>query len=104
MQMEFDIIKKAGIGQQEFAELIGVSRVSVNNWVRGKSKPSKHTREKCKRYLTYLKVANRMKLLPGQIPTMHRLNVLSRREYIRAKLDDAAQKIAEVKGRSTFAE
>jgi hypothetical protein len=95
--MDFTILKLAGVGQQEFGNLVGVSRVSVNNWVRGKANPSRHVEEKCKRYLAYLKVAHRMKLLPGQIPTMHKTNVASRKEYIRDRLEIAAQKITELK-------
>lgn len=95
--MDFEILKKAGVGQQEFAELVGVSRVSVNNWVRGKNRPSKHLVSKTKQQLAYITVAHRMGLLPGDIPTMHKSNVDSRRDYIHDKLDDAAQKIREVR-------
>lgn len=37
--MNFDIIKQAGISQSLFAELCGVSRVTVNSWVKGHTKP-----------------------------------------------------------------
>lgn len=93
--MDFEILKKAGVGQQEFAELVGVSRITVNNWVRGKNDPSRHLAKQVKHNLTLITAAHRLKYLPGDIPTMHKTNVESRREYIRDKLDDAALKIKE---------
>jgi transcriptional regulator with XRE-family HTH domain len=33
--MNFDLIERAGISQREFSILAGVSRVTVNKWVRG---------------------------------------------------------------------
>jgi transcriptional regulator with XRE-family HTH domain len=91
--MEWKIIEQSGISQREFAELIGVSRVTVSNWVRGAQKPTKVFARLAKRQLTYLKVAHRLKWLPGDIPKMHKTNVDSRAEYIHAKLTDAAAKI-----------
>lgn len=35
----FDVIEQAGISQGQFAALVGVSRVTVNTWVRGKFSP-----------------------------------------------------------------
>lgn len=105
--MDFAILKKAGIGQQEFADLVGVSRISVNNWVTGKNQPSRHLTPKVKQQLTLLLAATRLKTLPGEIPTMHKTNVSSRQEYIRDKLADAesilrkrkAQQVAKAKAR-----
>ena len=95
--MDFTILETTGVNQKEFGYLVGVSRVSVNYWVSGRSKPSKHVTPQCKRYLAYLTVAHRMKLLPGQIPPMRKGNVEFRRAYIRDKLAVAAEKIAELK-------
>lgn len=93
--MDFSIIKKAGVGQQEFADLVGVSRITVNKWVSGKNPPSRHVVQKVKHNLTLLTAAHRLKYLPGDIPTMHKSNVDSRREYIHDKLADTAAKIRE---------
>ena len=98
--MDFDMIKKAGLGQQEFADLVGVSRITVNKWVSGKNPPSRHVEQKVKQQLGLLTAATRLKYLPGDIPTMHKNNVLARRDYIRDKLVDTAAKIRERKERS----
>ena len=37
--MDFSIIERAGITQQQFGKLVGVSRITVNTWARGKYKP-----------------------------------------------------------------
>ena len=96
---DFKIIKKAGLGQLEFADLIPVSRVTVNNWVSGKTKPNKHVVNEVKRNIVLLRAAYRLRTLPGDIPTMHQSNVESRREYIRDRLDDAAKKLRESKAK-----
>ena len=91
--MDYGILKKAGVGQKEFAELVGVSRITINNWVTGRNNPSKHLAQKVRVQLTLVTAANRLGTLPGDIPTMHKTNVLSRKKYIRAKLADAAKKL-----------
>jgi len=37
--MDFTVVSKAGLTQREFATLCGVSRVTVNLWVKGKMRP-----------------------------------------------------------------
>jgi transcriptional regulator with XRE-family HTH domain len=90
---KFEILEKAGVSQREFAELVGVSRVTVNNWSRGKQKPSNVLSKIAQKQLAYITVAYRLDWLPGDIPRMHRTNVEARKQYISAKLDDAAEKI-----------
>jgi len=91
--MDFDSIKRAGLGQKEFADLIGVSRVSVNHWVKGKSKPGKHTVDKCRKQLQLVGAAHKLKFLPADIPIMCNSNVESRKAYIDAKLSETKRKI-----------
>ncbi len=38
--MDFSLIKQSGLTQTEFGELVGVGRVTVNLWVKGKMKPN----------------------------------------------------------------
>lgn len=98
MQAEdFDVLESAGVSQREFADLVGVSRVTVNNWTTGKQKPSNVVTKLAQRQLAYITVAYRLGWLPGNIPRMHRTNVEAREEYIRAKLGDAAEKIRQKK-------
>lgn len=91
--MDFSIIKRAGVGQREFADLCGVSRVTVNSWVQGYTSPSRHVSKQVNRNLLLLRAAAKLRYLPGDIPPMYKDNVASRREYIHAKLDDAAEKL-----------
>lgn len=37
--MDFTVIERAGITQAQFGELVGVSRVTVNTWVKKKFQP-----------------------------------------------------------------
>ena len=40
MGPDFSVLKRAGISQGEFGVMVGVSRVTVNNWVRDRCDPS----------------------------------------------------------------
>lgn len=91
--MNFEIIEEAGLTQTEFAWLTGASRGTVNNWVKGKSNPTNAYHETCKRNLLLLQVAHRMKLLPGDIPSVYKANMDSRMVYISGSLKSAAQYI-----------
>lgn len=91
--MDFTIIKKAGIGQLEFAKLCDVSRVTVSNWVLGHTSPNRHVVKQVAKQLLLLKAAHRLRYLPGDIPSMHKHNVQSREEYIHDKLADASKKL-----------
>jgi DNA-binding XRE family transcriptional regulator len=42
--MNFNLIATAGLMQHEFAALAGVSRVTVNLWVKGKMMPHRYIR------------------------------------------------------------
>lgn len=92
-ELDYEIIREAGVGQKEFGDIVGTSRVTVNNWVNGKTNPSRHLEKTVRNHLTLLKAAVRLKLLPGDIPSMHKTNVEARRKFIRAKLNLAAKKL-----------
>lgn len=49
--MNFDIIPKAHLTQLQFADLVGVSRVTVNTWVKGKFSPRSNLRDRVLRAL-----------------------------------------------------
>ena len=97
--MDFSIIKKAGLGQLEFAKLCDVSRVTVSNWVLGRTTPNRHVTKQVARELALLRAAVRLRYLPGDIPSMHKNNVASREDYIHDKLADAAEKLLEKKAK-----
>lgn len=62
--MIWDEIKQAGLSQGEYALLIGVSRVTVNQWFTGKSVPRNANKEKVKTMRRILKVALAKQFLP----------------------------------------
>ncbi len=37
--MDFSIIERAGITQRQYADLVGVTRVTVNFWIKGRVRP-----------------------------------------------------------------
>lgn len=91
--MDFNAIEEAGLTQSEFAQLVGSSRGTVNNWVRGRSSPTNAYQKACKSNLLLIQVAMRMYTLPGSIPTIYKGNMDSRKEYISASLKKAAEYI-----------
>lgn len=62
--MDFTVIARAGLTQQEFAGLVGVGRVTANTWVRGKMSPHQFIRAKIAAVLTHLESAIEHKDLP----------------------------------------
>lgn len=64
--MQFDVIARAGLTQQEFGALAGVSRVSVNTWVKGKVQPNKFIGSKIAALLGFLEAALGDEALPLQ--------------------------------------
>lgn len=64
--MDFRLIKEAGLTQGEFAELIGVSRASVNTWVSG-GRPAKFLRPVVKLYLDWLRECIKDNVLPQEL-------------------------------------
>lgn len=62
--MDFEVIELAGLTQQQFADLVGVSRVTVNTWARGHYKPGSLTRKRVKTALDLLKDAVEAGRLP----------------------------------------
>lgn len=76
--MDFDILFDAGITQGEFAQIVGVSRVTVNMWSKGKTIPNRFRERKIQRVLAAVKSALGAKKLPidekhGRIPLLKRV-------------------------------
>ena len=55
--MDFTPIKRAGLKQIEFAALVGVSRPTVNLWVRGKMHPNRYIQKHVKDTLAAVQAA-----------------------------------------------
>ncbi len=76
--MDFSVIDRSGLTQQQFADLAGVSRITVNTWVRGKFRPRGAPRERVIKIIRSLEDALELDLLP--------VAILGRREATEAVL------------------
>lgn len=90
MDYDFDVLERAGLTQGEFAGLLGVQRASVNNWVRGRSKPHSLHSKRVNQLLRLIDTAVKLKLLPADIPGVYKGRMSARRTFIRARLAEAA--------------
>jgi len=77
--MDFSVVKKAGLYQHEFGDLCGVSRVTVNLWVRTPTKPHPLIRNKVKDILSGLQSA----VSAGALPIPNNVPKKNRMEKIR---------------------
>lgn len=68
--MDFTIIDRAGVTQEEFAEIAGVSRITVNTWAKGHHAPSAASRLRVSPLLAALQAAITAGALP--VPVMDR--------------------------------
>lgn len=84
--IDFTIIKRAGITQQEFAQLCEVTRTTVNLWVKGGTKPHKCMRRRVATVTAAVARAVEAELLP--LPSEDD----SRVAHIRLALREAAKK------------
>ena len=55
--MHFHVIEQAGLRQAEFGKLVKVSRVTVNNWVRGRGAVDRRHCDKVMRVLAAIQSA-----------------------------------------------
>lgn len=79
--MNFRIVRDAGITQEEFAQLVPTSRVTVNLWVRGKMNPAADKQERVEALLSRIEQAVEANRLPiGKTPRT------SRKERLNAAL------------------
>lgn len=62
--MEFRIVTRAGLSQQQFAELVGVTRVTVNTWFTGRHRPSPYYRQRVQAALKAIQSMVKDKQLP----------------------------------------
>lgn len=74
--MDFNVIDRAGLLQHEFASLVPVSRVTVNNWVRGHKTPHRYILERVKTLLKVLDAAIEEGDLPLSKGTTNRSGAL----------------------------
>lgn len=62
--MKFKLIKQCGLTQQEVADALGVTRITVNNWVTERCGVSVHLQKKVDTFMSALASAYAAKDLP----------------------------------------
>jgi DNA-binding XRE family transcriptional regulator len=92
--LDFSVISRAGLTQQEFATIGGVSRVTVNMWVKGRMAPHRFISAKIAALLRHLENAIEHASLPLPVNTPKGDRVVSFKrvisgEVIRAQHDAA---------------
>jgi DNA-binding XRE family transcriptional regulator len=83
---KFKPLLQSGMTHNEFASLIGVSRGSVNNWIKGHTAPTKKLQVRVRRCLVLVAVAVERGYLPKDLPKVYKGNMSARRKYIRDSL------------------
>lgn len=84
--LDFSLIRRAGLTHSEFAALVGAGRVSVLHWTKGRRRPSRHIRPRVKKALALLERAIDAGQLPGNLPTPRAGSKHERVHYIRGAL------------------
>jgi DNA-binding XRE family transcriptional regulator len=56
-KLDFSVIERAGLTQQEFADAAAVSRVTTNKWVMGKMAPHRYIKKRITELLDVLEAA-----------------------------------------------
>jgi transcriptional regulator with XRE-family HTH domain len=70
--MNFKLIKQSGLTQQEVADALGVTRITVNNWVTGRCGVNVHLQKKVGTFLAALRSAIDTKDLPVYVDPLTR--------------------------------
>lgn len=82
--MDFSAIERGKLTQKEFGILCGVSRVTVNLWVRNKMQPHRYIRQDVERTISLLNQA----IDQGQLPLAHALTPDQRVEALREMVSE----------------
>jgi DNA-binding XRE family transcriptional regulator len=82
--MDFTIIRRAGITQGQFAELVGVTRATVNTWVSGEFRPNAKQRRHVIRAIKLLETAVEEARLPLPADTRHSTVLATFRDALHA--------------------
>lgn len=90
----FDVLPQAGVSAAEFAGIVGVTRVSVHNWIAGRKSPHKLVRARVSTALKVLQKLVDAKKLPldrGIEPEVRRLKLARLKEIVDRALQTASQ-------------
>lgn len=91
--LDFDIVMRSGLTQQEFADLAKVSRITAIYWIKGQRKPSKHTYERTAEILKRLDLALSTGTLPLTTPPPRKGNIMLSPEQKQALSQQRKQEI-----------
>lgn len=89
--LDFSAIERAGLTQQEFANLVNVTRVTVNHWVNG-GMPANFLKKVVRNYLEDLELAIERQWLPNELQDIPKSDTAQRQEV----LDDVLVRVAMV--------
>ena len=78
-EFDFSLISRAGLTQQDVADYLGVSRVTVNYWVQGRVEPHPWIQADVGAFLARLRTALDEGRLPVQLPDLREVTRASRR-------------------------
>lgn len=76
------VLESSGITQREFADLVGVTRVTVNRWVAGLSAPSPAIDRVVHDVAFILSLAVSEGWLPGNLPAAHGRTIEDRKRRL----------------------
>ena len=76
---DFSLIAQAGLTQQDAADYLGLSRVTINYWVQGRVEPHPWIKEDVGAFLAKLRAAIDAGRLPVQLPDLREVTRASRR-------------------------
>ena len=83
-KFDFSLIAQAGLTQQDAADYLGVSRITINYWVQGRVEPHPWIREDVGKFLAKLERAIADGRLPVQLPDLREVA----RDQRRAALEE----------------
>lgn len=96
MEYDYEPVRQAGLSQGEFAELTGLSRLSVNRYMQSNTGPKRENdRKHYEQVLKLITAAVKLELLPNMLPP--RAKGLSRKGDIHAALEATKKKLAELR-------
>jgi len=86
--MDFQVLQDTGVSQGEFARLMGVSRVTVNNWCRGHSTPRGDRAKKARQLILVLRRCGEAGMLPDRLDSAKKTDTQTRMRVIKSALSE----------------
>lgn len=98
MELDHEPVRAAGLSQGEFADLVGLSRLSVNRYMQSNTAPKRENdRKHYEKVLKLIAAAVKLGILPQQLPPRKR--GVSRQHDIEQALEATKRKVAELRAK-----